>query len=266
MNHLEQIRKESVQTLGSLLDKDEIDSFVNGEIWDSERELIGSYFSTGSKILDVACGPGRLSIPLSKRGNEVIGIDQTSELIDIARKVSLSTNLNLGYRIGRATNIKFQDDHFHFAIFANNGWGRIPGKEQRKLALLEISRVLRPGGILILCVHKRHYLGLSGIGWLFRFLKYYGFKVLGISLKEVDFGDVFLSKNKEGEQLRQKKFVHIAGSWELKSAIKGANFQIELVEKMAKISKRDKEKKRGALTKNFNSSKSPVFYVCKKIG
>ncbi len=264
MNHLEQIKKDSIKNLGSLLNREEIEDFISGELWESEQILIDKYFSTDSKILDIGCGLGRIALFLSKKGNEVVGIDQTSEFIDIARKVGLSTNLNLGYRIGRATDINFGDNHFDFVIFANNALGSIPGRGQRILALKEIARVLKPGGRLILCVHRRYYFSKASFFWAWKFFEYYVSRVFRLDVKEVDFGDIFLSKNKNGEKLKQKRFVHILGKWEIEKAIKGAGLEIEYCEKMGKISKQDVVRERCFLSKGFNSGKSPVFYVCKK--
>src|SRR5262249_17940372 len=41
---------------------------------------------TGSRILDAGCGTGALSIELAKRGADVLAIDLSPTLIDLARK------------------------------------------------------------------------------------------------------------------------------------------------------------------------------------
>ena len=49
-------------------------------------EKFTTYFPIQGKILDIGCGEGRNSIPLSKKGYEVHGIDISSTAIDIANK------------------------------------------------------------------------------------------------------------------------------------------------------------------------------------
>tara|TARA_Y200000002_G_scaffold206626_1_gene170451 strand:- start:10073 stop:10696 length:624 start_codon:yes stop_codon:yes gene_type:complete len=52
----------------------------------SVLEKFISYFPKESKILDLGCGEGRNSIPLSKMGYEVHGIDISDKAIDNAKK------------------------------------------------------------------------------------------------------------------------------------------------------------------------------------
>ena len=41
---------------------------------------------SGKRVLDAGCGPGQLSIELAQRGAQVLGIDISSNLIEIAKK------------------------------------------------------------------------------------------------------------------------------------------------------------------------------------
>ena len=46
-------------------------------------ELIGQI--EGQRILDLGCGQGRISRELARRGNDVVGVDLSAELLQIAR-------------------------------------------------------------------------------------------------------------------------------------------------------------------------------------
>lgn len=264
MKNIEQIKKESIKTLGLLVSKETFADFMSEGLWESEEILVNEYFKKNSKILDIGCGPGRITLPLAKLGNEVIGIDPSADMIDIARKIEFSTNLVLGYRIARAAKIPFEDNFFDYAIFANNGWGQIPGKGERQRTLSEIARILKPKGVFIFCVHQRYYFSPGLFFWAMKFFEYHFLRRIGLSVKEVDFGDVFLTKNKEGNKLKQARFVHIAGKREIRKALINAGFEIKKYQTMGKLSAKDLKKRKGALTKFFNSCKSPVFYVCEK--
>ncbi|MFP4146214.1 MAG: magnesium protoporphyrin IX methyltransferase [Halorhodospira sp.] len=41
---------------------------------------------SGERILDAGCGPGELSVEVARRGAQVVGVDVSSNLIDIARQ------------------------------------------------------------------------------------------------------------------------------------------------------------------------------------
>ncbi len=69
------------------------DSFMNDDIdynaWaDYLTDIFSFYGKTPHLIADLACGTGNISIPMSKRGYEVIGVDISTEMLDRARKKS----------------------------------------------------------------------------------------------------------------------------------------------------------------------------------
>lgn len=51
-----------------------------------------------SNVLDVGCGARRISIELSRRGYAVTGTDITTELLEVARKLSSLLTKRKAYR------------------------------------------------------------------------------------------------------------------------------------------------------------------------
>lgn len=154
MNHIERVKNESIDEFGSPVTQKKYAKIAEQGFWESEEILINKYFKPNTKILDIGCGSGRTAISLYKKSYTVIGVDITPEMIDTAKKIASAKKINVDYRVGDATNLEFPDNYFDNAIFANNGWVQIPGKQNRQKALNEIYRVLKPGGILFLPLIK----------------------------------------------------------------------------------------------------------------
>jgi 2-polyprenyl-3-methyl-5-hydroxy-6-metoxy-1,4-benzoquinol methylase len=52
------------------------------------NQILSLVSDPGIRILDLCCGPGRISIPLAERGFDVTGVDITEFLFEKARKQS----------------------------------------------------------------------------------------------------------------------------------------------------------------------------------
>lgn len=260
MNHIERIKQESIDEFGSEATQKRYTGITELGLWNSEKILIDKYFKSNSKILDIGCGSGRTTIPLYNMRFDVIGIDITPEMINTAKKISSAKNLNIAYEVGDATNLKYPDNYFDGAIFANNGWVQIPGKENRQKSLNEIYRVLKPGGHFILTAHQRYYSGEYRFFWIKQWLKFYISKPFGFKIKEIDFGDLFFDR----PHIKARQFIHLTSRKEVQNQIKNTGFKLELRKTMAAISEEDAEKMEASLSKDFNSYKSPIFYICKK--
>src|SRR5688572_2130824 len=61
----------------------------------------------GTKLLDVACGAGQLTIPAAKRGIKVTGIDLAQNLVDQAERRARNEGLDLKVQQGDAENLQF---------------------------------------------------------------------------------------------------------------------------------------------------------------
>lgn len=264
MNDIERIKNESIAEFGSPACQERYAKIGEQGFWKSEEILIDKYFKPESTILDIGCGSGRTAMALRKKGYKVIGVDITPEMIAAAKKIAFSKNMDIDYEIGDATNLRFPENYFDGAIFANNGWVQIPGKENRAKALAEIFRVLKPGGYFILTAHQRYYSGHYLFFWMKQWIKLYILKPLGFKIEEIDFGDLFFKRNYSDKTLNQRQFIHLTGKGETEAQIKNAGFKIAMRKIMGEISKEDANLMRGSLSKKFNSYKSPVFYVCVK--
>ena len=94
-----------------------------------------------SKLLDVPCGTGRLSLFLAKKGFEVTGVDVSSAMIAQSKsKIQhVQTNTHTEFVIGDAESLLFSDSVFE-AVISLRLFGHLP-TENRHNVLKELNRV-----------------------------------------------------------------------------------------------------------------------------
>jgi demethylmenaquinone methyltransferase/2-methoxy-6-polyprenyl-1,4-benzoquinol methylase len=103
------------------------------------------------RVLDLCCGTGDLALHVARKadpGTEVIGLDYSPLMLEIARRKaeSLSGGRSVRFEEGDASRMEFPDGAFDTVgtayAFRNLTWHN-PLRDE---ALMEIMRVLRPGG------------------------------------------------------------------------------------------------------------------------
>jgi SAM-dependent methyltransferase len=92
----------------------------------------------GTRLLDVACGPGALAAAAARRGTVAVGVDFSAAMVAMARKRFPSVE----FHQGNAEALPFPDECFD-AVAMNFGLLHLGQPEQ---ALREARRVLRSGG------------------------------------------------------------------------------------------------------------------------
>jgi ubiquinone/menaquinone biosynthesis C-methylase UbiE len=101
---------------------------------------IAGQLPAGSTILEVAPGPGFLSVELAKRGFAVTGLDISKTFVALARKNAAKSDVPVQFEHGNASHMPFPDQSFDFLVCraAFKNFADPPG------ALTEMYRVLKP--------------------------------------------------------------------------------------------------------------------------
>ena len=111
----------------------------------------------GERVLDVACGTGVVARAVGSRvgaAGKVVGLDLNAGMLEVARSLPWTAPAPVEWREANALDLPFEDGSFDLVV-CQQGLQFIP---DRLAALLQMRRVLAPGGRLSLSVWRPiHY-------------------------------------------------------------------------------------------------------------
>jgi ubiquinone/menaquinone biosynthesis C-methylase UbiE len=112
-----------------------------------EFRRLADHFSreipTGGHVLEVAPGPGYLSIELAKRGQyEITGLDISQSFVKIARENARRESVRVNFEHGNASDMPFPAESFDLILCR----AAFKNFSRPVEAINEMHRVLRPGG------------------------------------------------------------------------------------------------------------------------
>lgn len=169
----------------------------------------------GNKILDVGCGNGRLYQLFKDKKVIYIGIDNSEKLIEIAKKEWERNKAE--FLVADILNLPFENESFNI-VASIAVLHHLPGHELRFKALKEISRVLKPGGILFLTIWN-----LWRLKSLPYVIKYDTLKIFKQS--PLDWHDCWIPE-KWIPQKTGASYCHAFTQHELKNLLKETDFKI----------------------------------------
>jgi ubiquinone/menaquinone biosynthesis C-methylase UbiE len=104
----------------------------------------------GHRVLDLGCGTGTLAIQIKRRypGCHVVGIDVDPRILGIAAGKARRAGARIDLARGSATALPYPSDGFD-RVVTSLVFHHL-GNEDKRRALEEARRVLRPGGVLLL--------------------------------------------------------------------------------------------------------------------
>ncbi|MEM9187170.1 MAG: class I SAM-dependent methyltransferase [Planctomycetota bacterium] len=124
-------------------------------LFEFEEQVLAREFQPPGRVADLGCGTGRALLPLLRSGHTGLAVDLSDKMLDVVReKTELA---GLAVECLRANLVELEgiaDQSCHYAMCLFSTLGMIRGRANRRRALGHMSRILRPGGKLVLHVHN----------------------------------------------------------------------------------------------------------------
>jgi ubiquinone/menaquinone biosynthesis C-methylase UbiE len=112
---------------------------------------IAAMVPAGGSVLEVAPGPGFLSIELGKRGLTVRAIDISRTFVEIAQHNAAAEGVTARFQLGNAAALPVDDASVDFVVCR----AAFKNFTEPVKALAEMRRVLKPGGTALLIDMRR---------------------------------------------------------------------------------------------------------------
>ena len=128
--------------------KDPPEAYKN--LFKQEREILKENIKTGNSVLDIGCGDGRNILSIVDITKNIIGVDIDIKAVRAARK-NLKENPEVYIIQGSVFELPFVSNVFDVSIFLMT---LVNLKDKKLDALLEIKRVTKEGGKIILSVYS----------------------------------------------------------------------------------------------------------------
>jgi len=133
-------------------------SFTSAESEEQARFVrLALGLRSGSRVLDVPCGDGRISLELARGGIRILGVDRCPESVRRARRRLRAAGLPGRFEVGDMRELR-TDERFH-AVF--NWWGSFGYyDDDTNLAILRgfVDRVVPRGRVLIHQINRERVL------------------------------------------------------------------------------------------------------------
>jgi len=109
-------------------------------------DLVAGCAKTGANVLEVAPGPGYLSIELAKRGYTVTGVEISADFVAIEKSNAGEAGVTVDFKQGNASSLPLQDGTYDFIICS----AAFKNFREPLKALEEMHRVLKPDGTALI--------------------------------------------------------------------------------------------------------------------
>lgn len=122
--------------------------YLTTERSDAETEAIAGLLMMDRKmkVLDLACGFGRIANRMARLGHQVTAVEYHPGFLELAREEAERMQVKVDYRQGDMRSVELPGG-FDRAIMVFNSFGYFTD-EENLLVLRKVANALRPGGLL----------------------------------------------------------------------------------------------------------------------
>ena len=113
-------------------------------------QFLKSHLNKHQKILDLACGYGRLTIPLAKLGYNIDGIDLAPNFIKDAKAQAKRENLKINFKVGNMLDLPSKDESFDAVICMWSSFNHLLTLKDQVRGINEMLRILKKDGFAII--------------------------------------------------------------------------------------------------------------------
>lgn len=139
-----------------MLDYDSLEEFRDPQTYDlvdagydEDRPVIEQWArSLGGPLLDVACGTGRVAIPLAAQGYQVTGVDIVPEMIARARQKAAAQAVSVEWVVADARAFHLQQ-RFPFIYMVENAFQFFLTRADQEALLARVREHLHPEGCFL---------------------------------------------------------------------------------------------------------------------
>jgi len=165
------------------------------------------------KILDIGCGGGLLSEPMSRLGASVVGIDASEKNIEVARFHAKKSKLKINYKVASPEKLETQ---VKFDVILN--MEIIEHVDDIDFFIKESSKLLKKNGVMFVATLnktlKSYAFAILGAEYILRWLPI-GTHDCEKFVKPEDLINISKKNNLILEQLDGMKFSILDGSWKV---------------------------------------------------
>lgn len=137
------------------LAEDEDDYFAGHPLFRADAEALDVRFVAPGPLVDLGCGAGRHAVRFASKGFPVTAVDLSAPMLATVRAKAAGQGVSVATVQANLCRLGcFPDATFDYALSMFSTLGMIRGAAQRRRAVAEAYRVLRPGGRLALHAHN----------------------------------------------------------------------------------------------------------------
>jgi len=116
-----------------------------------------------AEVLDLACGYGRIAIPLAQRGFRVTGLDLSETLLGQARAAAQEAGVDIAWQRSDMRHIPWTAA-FDAVVNIFSSFGYFADEEENRRVLQGVAQALKPGGRFLIDLVNRDWRARQDLG------------------------------------------------------------------------------------------------------